>query len=59
MDYVNQGNGSMMEIWKTNNEMVLSNIKFRCDQAKEDFYNPTFLFRKMILREINSESKKL
>jgi hypothetical protein len=59
VDHVNQGKGDMMELWKTYDETALMFIELKCNEANEDFYNPSFFFRKKLLDEIRGVGKTL
>jgi hypothetical protein len=44
MDLINQGKGPIAQIWGTNNEIILRQIKLECNLREIDFYDPR-LFR--------------
>ena len=52
-DLVNQGKGSVMKIWKTNNETILKKIHRTCMRSGENFFNPTPEFKNKILETYN------
>ena len=51
MDLVNQGKGSVIQIWNTNDTNTLSRIYGECEKNSEDFWNPSRNFKNKILKK--------